>query len=54
VYVNVDHEPDVSSALGVTSIPTLYLVRDGKTVSKLSGSRSGAEVLSWLDAAIKQ
>ena len=54
VYVNVDHEPDVSAALGVTSIPTLYLVRDGATVSKLVGTKSASEVLSWLDAALKQ
>ncbi len=37
VKVNVDDNPKTASAYGVRSIPTLLLIKDGKTVDTLIG-----------------
>ena len=37
VKVNVDDNPKTASAYGVRSIPTLLLVKDGKTIDTLIG-----------------
>lgn len=40
VKVDVDQAPDVAQAFGVMSIPTLYMIKDGKPVSKSVGMLS--------------
>lgn len=35
--VNIDEEPDVASNLGVMSIPTLILYKDGEKVDSING-----------------
>lgn len=44
VKVNVDEEPELARQFGVMSIPTLVLVKDGKTVSTLIGARPKHDV----------
>ena len=42
--VNVDEEEDLSAAFGISSIPALFLVKDGKVVKKSLGYQ-GLEAL---------
>ena len=42
--VNVDEEEDLSAAFGISSIPALFLVKDGKVVKKTLGYQ-GLEAL---------
>lgn len=51
VYIDVDEHPDVSNQLGVTAIPAVYLIRDGKIASQRRGVISADEMLAWLGKA---
>ena len=42
--VNVDEEEDLAGAFGISSIPALFLVKDGKVVKKTLGYQ-GLEAL---------
>ena len=42
--VNVDEEQDLAAAFGISSIPALFLVKDGKVVKKTLGYQ-GLEAL---------
>ncbi len=44
VKVNIDENQQVAGALGVRSIPTLVLFKDGKAVEGAIGALSGHEV----------
>lgn len=47
--VNVDEEPELAQMFGITSIPTLVVIKDGKTVNVSVGVRSKSEILAMLD-----
>ena len=47
--VNVDEEPELASAFGVASIPTLVVMKDGKIVNQSTGARPKAQILSMLE-----
>ncbi len=47
--VNVDEEPELAQMFGITSIPTLVVIKDGKTVNASVGARSKSEILAMLD-----
>ncbi len=47
--VNVDELPDLAGKLGIRSIPTLILFREGKVVEQLVGSRSYDDLARVLD-----
>jgi thioredoxin 1 len=53
VKVNVDENPRVSSQFGITSIPTLMLVKDGKTAQRFVGFRPKADFVKVLDKYVK-
>ncbi|WP_274653881.1 thioredoxin [Paenibacillus humicola] len=48
--VNVDDNPQTAEQLGIMSIPTLVLFRDGAAVDKTVGFRSKAELKAWIDS----
>jgi len=48
VEVNIDTEKDLASEYGVTSIPTLVLLEDGKEVARYSGAQTQTRVSSAL------
>jgi thioredoxin len=50
--VNVDELPDLAAKLAIRSIPTLLLLRDGKVVEQLVGSRSYEELARLLDRSV--
>ena len=48
--VNVDEETDLASAFGISSIPTLVVVKDGKVTATAVGYRSKADIEKLLEA----
>ncbi len=47
--VNVDEQPELANLFGITSIPTLAVVKDGKLVGQAVGYRQKEEILELLD-----
>ena len=48
--VNVDEEMELAMKFGVSSIPTLVVLKDGKAVSTSVGYRPKADIEKLLDA----
>ena len=46
--VNVDLVPELAIRFGISRIPTLVVLRDGKVTYQVEGVRSKAEILSML------
>ena len=46
--VNVDEEPDLARQFGVMSIPTLVVMKDGKSVDTAVGVQPKGAILSML------
>lgn len=46
--INVDENPDLAGEFGVFSIPTLVVLKDGKTVSQSAGVRPKEQILAML------
>lgn len=47
--VNVDEQPALAEAFGIVSIPTLVVVKDGKTTAQAVGVRPKEAILALLD-----
>lgn len=52
VKVNVDTEPEVSSRLGVSGIPTMVLFRDGTEISRQVGAIPADQIARWVDKSL--
>ena len=52
VKMNVDDNMDVPGQLGVMSIPTFVIFRDGKPVKTSVGAKSKEDMQAMIDAAI--
>ena len=50
--VNVDENPGIAGQLGIRSIPTLMLYKDGKMASQKVGASPKGELKKWIAAAI--
>lgn len=48
VKINVDEEQELAMQFGVVSIPTLVVMKDGKTVNQVTGARPKAQILAML------
>lgn len=46
--INVDDEPELAAAFNVASIPTVIVIKDGKTTAVSVGYRSKEDILSML------
>ena len=46
--INVDEQPDLAAAFGVSSIPMLAVMKGGKVVSRAVGARPKADILDML------
>lgn len=46
--VNIDEQPELASAFGIMSIPTLVAMKDGKIVNKMVGVRPKASILQMI------
>ena len=47
--INVDDQPELASAFGVSTIPTLVVMKEGKIVNQTAGARPKAQILALLD-----
>lgn len=52
VKLNVDENPNVAGKLGIRSIPTLILFKDGKAASQKVGAAPKGELVRWISGAI--
>ena len=48
VKVNVDEESELAARFGITSIPTLIVMQDGKITNQSMGARPKADILKLL------
>ena len=48
--IDVDENPDVAMGLGINSIPTLMLFKDGKLVDRVIGARPKEDIRRMIDA----
>jgi thioredoxin 1 len=46
--INIDEQPELASAFGIMSIPTLVAMKDGKIINKMVGVRPKASILKML------
>lgn len=46
--VNVDEEPELAGRFGVSSIPTLVVMKNGKVVNQAVGARPKSQILALL------
>lgn len=52
VKVNIDESPSSASKLGITSIPTLVLFKEGKPVGKIVGFQPKEQIESTIKGAL--
>ena len=50
--LNVDENPAISAQLGIRSIPTLMVFKDGKQVATKTGAGPKSELQRWINASI--
>ena len=50
--VNVDHNPQVSMNYGITSIPAILFIKDGKVVDKMIGVQSKSNFVKRIESHI--
>ena len=50
IKVDVDEESNLAAEYNVMSIPTLFLVKDGKVVAKTGGMQPAASIKKFLDS----
>ncbi len=48
--VNVDEEPELAAQFGVSSIPMLAVIKNGKIVNKSLGAKPKHQILSLLES----
>ena len=47
--INVDEEPELAQEFGVSTIPTLVVMKNGEIVSQSVGAKQKAQILAMLD-----
>lgn len=47
--VNVDEEEELAAQFGISSIPTLVVIKNGKATAKSSGYRPKSEILQLME-----
>lgn len=47
--INVDEEMELASQFGVTTIPTLVVIKNGEIVNRSSGAKPKAQILAMLE-----
>ncbi len=52
--LNSDAEPAAAGALGVSGIPALFLIRDGKVIARTAGAMPAGQIVSWTRQALAQ
>ncbi|HMK90003.1 MAG TPA: thioredoxin [Methylocystis sp.] len=52
VKLNIDENPNVATKLGIRSIPTLIVFKDGKAAAQKVGAAPKGELLRWISGAL--
>ncbi|HXY59590.1 MAG TPA: thioredoxin [Methylocystis sp.] len=52
VKLNIDENPSVANKLGIRSIPTLILFKDGKAAAQKVGAAPKGELVKWISGAL--
>jgi len=52
VKMNIDENPEAPSTLGVRSIPTLMIFKDGKQVASKVGAHPKNKLEEWINSSI--
>jgi thioredoxin 1 len=52
VKLNVDENPGVATQLGIRSIPTLIVFKDGKAAAQKVGAAPKGELFRWISDAL--
>ena len=52
--LNADEAPEASAALGVSSIPALILLKDGREMARKAGAMTADQIAAWVNQALKQ
>lgn len=52
VKINIDENPEIPAQLGVRSIPTLAMFKDGKAVSTKVGLLPKGKIVEWISASL--
>ena len=47
--INVDQNPDLAAAFGVSTIPTLVVIKNGEIVNRSAGARPKPQILALLE-----
>ncbi len=47
--INVDNEPELAQAFGVSSIPMLVVMKNGEIINKSVGARPKPQILAMLE-----
>jgi thioredoxin 2 len=50
--LNSDAEPAAASALGVSGIPALFLIRDGLVIAQTAGAMPASQIVDWTRQAL--
>ncbi|MFI4976306.1 MAG: thioredoxin domain-containing protein [Caulobacterales bacterium] len=45
--LNSDADPEAAAALGVSSIPALFLIADGRVIARKAGLTSADQIVTW-------
>ena len=53
VKVNVDENMDLAESLGIMSIPTVYLFKDGNVAARMNGYRDKGGVKAFIEDSLK-
>ena len=52
VKLNVDENPNVAGKLGIRSIPTMILFKNGQAAAQRVGAAPKGEILRWISGAL--
>jgi thioredoxin 1 len=52
VKLNIDENPNVPGQLGIRSIPTLIVFKDGKAAAQKVGAAPKGELKRWIEGAL--
>lgn len=54
VKVDIDAAPGITEALGIASVPTFVLMRNGEVINRFSGAQTRSKIAAILDNVVEQ
>ncbi|HVY82451.1 MAG TPA: thioredoxin TrxC [Steroidobacteraceae bacterium] len=51
--LDTDRNPEIAGRLGIRSIPTLILYRDGREIARRAGASDYGSLAQWIDASLR-